>query len=70
MAEHKCQSHEEWLASNHYFCSCGHVEWAHSTRTNGACSHCNCQRYNGEPRPLTEYEKGLTNGRADGNPSA
>jgi hypothetical protein len=51
---HKCNSHQEWLANCHYFCSCGHVEWAH--HRNGRCAHCNCTNYNGEERPLTEYE--------------
>lgn len=56
---HECKSHEEWLMSNHYMCSCGHVEWAHygANRSNkGHCMHCNCTQYKGEIRPLTEYE--------------
>lgn len=52
---HKCKSYMDWLLNNHYFCSCGHVEWSH--HPNGRCAHCNCDRYNGETRPLTEYEK-------------
>lgn len=55
---HECKSHEEWLNSNHYMCSCGHVEWAHYGNRiyKTSCAHCNCQRYDGEVRPLTEYE--------------
>lgn len=57
---HKCESHQEWLSSNHYMCSCGHVEWAHyglDRQFKGGCAHCNCRQYNGEERPLTDYER-------------
>lgn len=56
---HECNSHEEWLVNVHYMCSCGHVEWAHYgvRLSKGRCAHCNCTRYNGETRPLTDYEK-------------
>lgn len=57
---HECKTHEEWLNNNHYFCSCGHVEWAHyggDRHNKGRCAHCNCTQYNGEVRPLTDYEK-------------
>ena len=56
---HECKTHEEWLLSTHYMCPCGHVEWAHyGARTDkGRCGHCNCTRYAGETRPLTEHEK-------------
>lgn len=55
---HQCASHIEWLSNHHYFCSCGHVEWAHyGNRMHKAqCMHCNCKQYNGEIRPLIEYE--------------
>jgi hypothetical protein len=58
--KHKCETHIEWLNSVHYMCSCGHVEWAHHgfrEWPNRRCAHCNCTQYNGEERPLTEYEK-------------
>jgi hypothetical protein len=62
---HECKNHNDWLIDTHYMCSCGHVEWAHyGTRLNkGQCAHCNCKRYNGEIRPLTDYEikRGETN---------
>ena len=45
----------EWLTQTRYFCPCGHVEWAHWP--NGRCAHCVCNRYHGEERPLTDYEK-------------
>jgi hypothetical protein len=56
---HECKSHQEWLMNVHYMCSCGHVEWAHyGDRLNkGRCAHCNCTQYNGETRPLTDFEK-------------
>jgi hypothetical protein len=64
MNEHKCENHIEWLMNTHYMCSCGHVEWAHyGDRLNkGRCAHCNCTRYNGETRPLTEHELRHDNG--------
>ena len=51
---HQCKTHEEWLMSNHYMCSCSHVEWAH--HPNGQCAHCICRHYNGEVRPKTDHE--------------
>lgn len=54
-----CTTHEQWLNKVHYMCSCGHVEWAHygvDRHNKERCAHCNCTRYNGETRPLTEYE--------------
>lgn len=56
---HQCKTHEEWLLNTHYYCPCGHVEWAHYK--NGICAHCNCTSYKGEDRPLTEFEKKTLN---------
>lgn len=55
---HKCMTHMEWLMSTHYMCPCGHVEWAHygDRLRKGRCMHCNCTQYNGETRPLTDFE--------------
>lgn len=56
---HECATHAEWLENTHYMCPCGHVEWAHyglNRESKGRCAHCNCTRYNGEIRPLTDNE--------------
>lgn len=55
---HQCSTFQEWIRDHHYMCPCGHVEWAHygERLAKTECAHCNCRRYRGETRPLTEFE--------------